>query len=363
MSERTAIDDPGRGLPGHGARGQELAARGEARPPVLLIHGLFAGAWVLAEWQRRLAARGYPAYAIDLRGRPGGRPVPDLGRVPFAAYLEDAMEAARRLAAETGRNPIVIGHSLGGLIAQKLAEADVVTAAVLVCPAPPRGIPLVGLTLYARLLKYLPAILGARPVLPSRADADAVILNAVPPDERAAGYARLVPDSGRAGRDILLGVPVDAARVRCPVLVVSASEDRFVPPRIAHHVAKRYRAPFREYFGNGHFLPGEPGWETALDEIEHWLDQTLALGGHDSPGIIRLQELAALRGKTVELAFRDGHVVRARVVSVDFEPPAEIVYEVLAVLEVGPPHLADVKPGRVAAAPLDQIRQYTPARG
>jgi hypothetical protein len=105
-------------------------------------------------------------------------------------------------------------------------------------------------------------------------------------------------------------------------------------------------------------MPIEPGWETPLREMEHWLDQTLRLGRHTTPGSIRLHELARHRGHTVRLAFRDGHVIVAKVIAVDFEEPAEIIYEVHAVMEVGPSHLAAVRPGRVAAAPLEQLRDF-----
>ncbi|MDQ3697968.1 MAG: lysophospholipase [Gemmatimonadota bacterium] len=331
------------------------------RPPVLFVHGYFAAAWVFEPLQRFFAAIGYPAYAVTLRGHADSRPVPDRGAVPFAAYVEDALEVARTIAASHGGGPpIVIGHSLGGLVAQKLAESGAVRAAVLICPAPPRGIVLVSWPLYRRLLPYLAALLSGRAIVPARDAADALILNGIPPHERAAMHARFEPGSGRAARDILFGVPVDAARVRCPVLVMSASADRFIPARLARRIAAKYGAPFREYFGRAHMLPAEPGWETAAREAEHWLDHTLGLGHYDTPGIIRLLELAKQRGKTVTLSFRDGHVIQAKIISVDFEDPSEVIYEVRSVMEIGPPHLVDVKPGRVAAAPLNEVHDFEP---
>lgn len=333
---------------------------GRVTPPILLVHGWLAGAWVWEEAQRELAARGYTSYALDLRGHGESAPVVDVGKVPFAAYVEDALRIAHDLRGRTGRTPAVIGHSMGGLIALKLAEADAVAAAALICPAPPRGIPLIGAHLARRMTRHLPAMLASRPVRLSARDTEELIFNrAADAELRAAMHARLVAGSGHAARDMLLGVPVDASRIRCPLLMVTASDDHFIPPRLVRQMAVRYRATFREYFGHGHFLLGEPQWPVVLQEIEHWLDQALRLGGHDTPGKIRLQELSHLRGREVTLAFRDGHVVQAKVVSVDFEEPPEIIYEVHAVMEVGPPHLADVKPGRVAAAPLEEIRDFS----
>src|SRR5919199_2799216 len=106
-----------------------------SRPSILFVHGMFAGAWQFEGFQRHFAALGYSSHAINLRGHHGSRAVPDLGKVSVLDYVNDALPIARAL----GR-PVVIGHSMGGLIAQKLAEAGAVTAAVLLCAAAPRGI-------------------------------------------------------------------------------------------------------------------------------------------------------------------------------------------------------------------------------
>ncbi|HEX6533845.1 MAG TPA: alpha/beta fold hydrolase [Gemmatimonadaceae bacterium] len=242
-------------------------APGSSRPPVLYIHGMFGGAWMFESFARRLAACGWPGAAIDLRGHGDGRRVPDVGRVSVREYIDDAMVAARAL----GR-PIVIGHSMGGLLAQKLAEADAVRAAVLVCAAPPRGISPMSLQLLVRQATHLPALLRSRPLVPTRADADALIFNRVPSAEHDALLARLVAESGRAGRQLALGaITVDARRVRCPVLSVTALDDRFLPPRIGRAIARKYGADLREYEGHGHFLIGEPGWERVADDVAAWL--------------------------------------------------------------------------------------------
>src|SRR5689334_8243577 len=83
------------------------------RRPVLFVHGYFATASVFAAWLPFFAARGVPAFAINLRGRAGSRPTIDLGRVAIGHFADDASIVARHL----GR-PSIVGHSMGGLIAQ-----------------------------------------------------------------------------------------------------------------------------------------------------------------------------------------------------------------------------------------------------
>jgi pimeloyl-ACP methyl ester carboxylesterase len=242
--------------------GQPAAAR-----PVLFLHGYFADATVFADWLPFFAARGFAPVALNLRGRAGSRPGTEIGGVSIDDYVEDAALAARAL----GR-PLVVGHSMGGLLAQRLAALDLVEAAALITPAPPRGITVMTWELAVRQLKYLPAIVTSRPVRPSREDIRALVLNRVPPGEQDEVLDRLVPDSGRAGRELSLsGVPIDASLVRCPLLVIAGADDKFIPAKIVSRVARRYGAPLRVMPGRGHMLVLEPGWQELAGIVADWL--------------------------------------------------------------------------------------------
>jgi pimeloyl-ACP methyl ester carboxylesterase len=241
------------------------------RPPVLLIHGYGGGAWYFDRYQRFLGARGYPTYALNLRGHHDSKPVGDLGRVSFDEYIEDAHEVARHIG-----QPIVIGHSMGGLLAQKLAESGVARAAVLMCAAAPRGISLFSWRLALRQLKHLPALLRSRRLEATRSDLDSLLFNRIPEPERDALFPRFVADSGRVGRELSLSVvPVDERKVRCPVLVIACSDDRYVVPRVARRLARKYRAPYWEYADHGHFPQYEPGWEAMAGDIARWLESVV----------------------------------------------------------------------------------------
>ena len=132
------------------------------KPPVLLIHGMFGGAWYWEAYQAFLARHGYESHAINLRGHHGSRPVPDIGKVSLHDYVDDALELARSL-----NNPIVIGHSIGGLIAQKVAEAGACRALVLLASTPPRWIPVLTWLLLRKQLKYIRPLLLHEPILPT----------------------------------------------------------------------------------------------------------------------------------------------------------------------------------------------------
>lgn len=251
--------------------------RGAARPaPILFVHGMWAGAWMWEPYMTFFAERGWRCHALNLRGHHGSRPVPDIGRVSIHDYVADARAVAEAL----GR-PVVIGHSMGGLLAQKLAELLPLPAVVAVTPAAPRGIlALSTLELARAALRHLPEILASRPLMPAYAEIEALELNRLPEADRRAVYARLVPESGRMTFDIAVtGLRVDPRRVRAPMLVVAGGDDRITPAPMVRRVARRYGATLREYPGFAHMLLMEPGWERIAGDIVTWLETAVCSAG------------------------------------------------------------------------------------
>jgi non-heme chloroperoxidase len=252
---------------------------------VLCIHGLFAGSWVFEGLLPLLAERGHNASAISLRGHPPLPPMRDIGKQTINDFYADASEAARTL-----DRPIVIGHSMGGLVALMLAATGFARAAVLMSPAPSRGIPALSVAIVTRMARYLPALLFSRPYLPIDEHFDALVLNVIPPEQRAAQRARFTPDSGRASRDIALGVhAIPPEQVRVPVLVVGAELDRFIPLDTSRRMAKKYGAQLHVAEGHGHFLLAEPGWRQEAEVILDWIDaleENASPSGRISPATI-----------------------------------------------------------------------------
>ena len=306
----------------------EAPAAAEPRPPVLFVHGMFGGAWQFDGWQRLFAGHGWTSYALDLRGHHASRAVPDLGRLSVHDYVQDALAAAAFLDGRHGSKPVVIGHSMGGLITQKVAEAGAALAAVLLCAAPPRGIPVIGATLLRRMVRHVPALLGSRELVMSREDDDALALNRVPLAERAELHARSVPESGRAGREMALGiVGVDARRVLCPLVSVSGSDDRFVPSRVGRALARKYHAPWWRYPDHAHFLIAEPGWERIASDVERWAAHVTQRATQPERDESLWKELKSSIGDLVELEFFDGYRVRAEIISVDLAARHRFVYD------------------------------------
>lgn len=104
--------------------------------PLVFIHGAWHGAWCWDEhFLDFFADRGYHAVAINLRGH-GGRPAPrTLNKCSIGDFVEDVCAVANRLPVP----PVVIGHSMGGLVVQKYLETHRGPAGVLLASVPTRG--------------------------------------------------------------------------------------------------------------------------------------------------------------------------------------------------------------------------------
>src|SRR5205085_6702266 len=216
-------------------------------------------------WVKFFEARGIDAVAPTLRGRDSDDPL-DAG-TRFADYFNDALTAVK----EMGRRPVVIGHSLGGLIALKLAEAGACRAAVLIASAPagaltaqPRSLP--------SLLPMFPRILSGQLLQPPVRALERIVLNAMPADERAKLIPSFVTESGVVYREMVLGlIRIDSSKVHCPILCIGGSDDRIVSKRLVRGTARQFGAQLREYPGHAHWLIAEPGWERIASDVAAWL--------------------------------------------------------------------------------------------
>jgi pimeloyl-ACP methyl ester carboxylesterase len=104
----------------------------ERRPPVLLIHGAWHGPWAWEEWIPLFREHGYEAEAVTLRGHgPGEKGYRGVGLEDYRQDLEAAIERLPRA-------PVLVGHSLGGLLIQHLLADRRMPAAVLLAPIPGR---------------------------------------------------------------------------------------------------------------------------------------------------------------------------------------------------------------------------------
>lgn len=242
-------------------------------PPLLFVHGAYVGAWCWAEhWLPWFAAQGYPAYALSLRahGRSGGRE--RLHEFGLAAYADDVLAASAQLE----RAPILVGHSMGALVVQKVLEHGIeCAAAVLVCPVPPFGVlPATFSLAFTRptLFAQIQAMAAGHRVSLDALQ-QAMFSGPLEADRLQRIYARLQPESRRALLDMSgWGLPQPWRAARVPTLVLGAARDVLIPAAQTESSARMLGADYRLLEGLGHAVMLETAWQVAARAVLEWLD-------------------------------------------------------------------------------------------
>ena len=238
--------------------------RAARKPPILFVHGLAHGAWCWREhWMTAAAERGFPVYAVSLRGHgdSGGRK--RLGRTLLRHYVHDVMQTITELP----QQPVLIGHSMGALIAQLVADRYQPRGLALLTPAPIQGAAYeLPKLIRRRPLDALKVVAGG--TLPLRSEQLFTGLD----EETAARYVdRLGRESPWAQYELL--VPHRIGPVRCPVLVVGTPDDRVVDEKAVEVTASAYGVDPVWLPGIGHDLMLDAGWEKALSVVLDWIDE------------------------------------------------------------------------------------------
>jgi pimeloyl-ACP methyl ester carboxylesterase len=254
---------------------------------IFMIHGMWG---IAGDWDNYLPvfeAEGYrcitptlPYHDMDPRGEPD----PRLGTVSLLDYAEVLEREIRQLA----EKPILMGHSMGGLLAQILAARGLAKSLVLLAPASPAGIGAITPSV-VRSFWSTQTMWGfwKKPLRQTYAEAVYSMMHLLPENEHKECYSKLVYESGKATFEIgywfldpRRASRVDESKVTCPVLVIAGAQDRITPVSVIRRVAKKYKfvATYKEYPNHAHWLQGEPQWQEIAGDIIDWLRQTDATG-------------------------------------------------------------------------------------
>lgn len=245
----------------------------DGRASILFLHGASAGAWMWAEdFLPRFADAGRHAVAVSLRGHGAVAGRGTLAQADLAAFEADLLAALARFSTP----PVLVGHSLGGLIGQRLLGRARLAGLVLMASLPPEGMALVG-----------PRLAWSRPALWWEALASAVarerppILDATHALLRDEGIAeadalryarRMVPESARALLDAHWPTPVMPAFLAgVPALVVAGERDPLVWLPETWRTALYHGAEHTALPDAGHFLQLGAAAPTSATRILDWL--------------------------------------------------------------------------------------------
>ena len=250
---------------------ERSATSGSSKPPIVLVHGAWHGAWC---WEGNFLdyfpARGWNTYALSLRGHGRSEGGPGLRWSSISDYVADLKQVVSSLESP----PILIGHSMGGLVVQKFLEDERAAGAVLLASVPPSGTLKFNIRIMRRHpLIWLGAILLMRlyPIVnkpeyakewlfsPSFSDADL-----------AAHVDKLQSESYRAALDMLAFNLPNPSKVQAPVAVLGGEIDQIFSVQEIHSTAKAYGVDAKVFPDIAHNMMAESGWESVSDWILSW---------------------------------------------------------------------------------------------
>lgn len=254
----------------------------EGEKTLFMIHGMWGGPWYFGNFREFFESKGYRCVTPTLRyhdASPGGGPDPLLGTTGILDYADDLEREISAL----GEKPLILGHSMGGLLAQILGSRGLASGLVLLNPAPPAGIMALRPSVFRTFLGIMATrSFWKRPVMLGYRKAVYALFNGLPEEVHGETYGRFVHESGKAIFEIGLWLLdrrrasyVDEGRVGCPVLVTASKKDRITPVPVVSRIAEKYRrvSTFVLFENHAHWVPEEPGWEEVASTVCSWLAQ------------------------------------------------------------------------------------------
>jgi non-heme chloroperoxidase len=247
----------------------EVSPRGT---PLLFLHGAYAAAWCWDEhYLPYFAAQGFESHAVSFSGHgasPGRERLDSFG---IDHYVADVAAVAAGLSAP----PVLIGHSMGGMVAQKYLERHEAAGVVLLASVPPQGLWAAALGLAFQkpgLMGDLNRLLGGGRVALDTLR-QAMFAQPVTMDDLARWYKRMQPESHRAIWDMtLFNLPLKSRMNLPPLLVLGAEHDSLIPVSQVEMTARHYGVKAEIFPGLGHGLMLERDWRTVAARILAWLE-------------------------------------------------------------------------------------------
>ena len=252
--------------------------------PILFIHGAFSTGAVWDKMKPLFKAKGYAAITPTLfpeyRTRTG--PNLDLSALTLHDYVEATVKTVRQIQKEYGEEPVIIGHSMGSLVAQKLAERNIGAAAVFITPSAPIDCAIQNPKTLFKLLNIVIANNAHKSYKPWDFGASWGIFNRLAKDEHKKCIDDFVFESGQVlhnlaypDKDSHRIAIIDETRIGIKTLTIGALHDRTCIIESVRKTGQKYArvgGDYKEYSDAGHVITIEPTHIQLAEDIMAWID-------------------------------------------------------------------------------------------
>ncbi len=247
---------------------------------VVYIHGMFMTSRCWEDWIPFTEARGFRVEAPGWPGR--DKPVEALrqehpNRGLARMGLSHVMRHYERIVSAMQKPPILIGHSMGGLVVQKLLNRGLGAAGVAVNSAPPVGAFTLKWSFLRCNLPLMNFFANGMPLVEAFSTFQYAFVNGMPLEKQQAIYDRqAVPESRRVAQQSLGPAGFIHFRTpRAPLLLVAGGNDHIIPASLNRMNARLYAksagvTDFKEFPGRTHYVIGQDGWEDVAAYALDW---------------------------------------------------------------------------------------------
>lgn len=253
---------------------RRAAARHSDRPPLLFVHGGYVNGdcWD-CHFLDYFSRQGYDCVALDLSGHGRSDGYDELNELGIGDYVNDVATVVATLESP----PVLIGHSMGGVVVQRYLEQDSGAGVALLAPVPTTGLSFSSVQLVARQPDFL---CEASRALSRRYSADTVrVMRDVyfSPDateEHLVPFLPMVqPESDLAIGEMMAMVwNLPKRRPRIPALALAGSKDAVFSSTLLHFTASSWNAKTVIVPRAGHMLMMDPQWPTVAEHLLAWLE-------------------------------------------------------------------------------------------
>ncbi|MEQ8518439.1 MAG: alpha/beta hydrolase [Cytophagales bacterium] len=247
---------------------------------IVFIHGLFLNNESWKDWEAFFREKDYTTYAPAYPGHEG---TPSELRINAPDSLEYVTFSDLVIQMETfigtlPEKPIIVGHSMGGLVAQKLIEKELAEAAVIISSAPPKGVITTKFSFAKSNLGLLNPFKGNSVHYPTKKWFHYAFTNTLPREESDSIFDKfVVPESRNIPLETLKkSGKIDFKKPHAPMLFISGKEDHIIPASLNKKNFKKYKdnkslKEHKIFEGRDHFIAGEEGWKDVANYAYDWL--------------------------------------------------------------------------------------------
>jgi pimeloyl-ACP methyl ester carboxylesterase len=236
-----------------------------------MVPGGSHGWWAFEIWLPFFASSGWPSYALSLRNHTGSYSLPDKEFVHLT--LDDYVDDVSTVLTWLGKPAVLIGHSMGGIIAQKAAEKTALKAMVLAASVGP-----------GQLGAIRDPVPTGKPIMLDSDTVRSIWFHKIDDESFKRVYSRLTPESPEVINEYSSGtVKVDREAINCPILVIRGACDHTVV-HSAEALADFYHASCHIEPECGHDLMLEPPALDVAQNVNQWL-LSVVMTHHGGEGV------------------------------------------------------------------------------